>query len=100
MLHIFGITLAIGLFIFVLWLLTPSKHDKHGKSEYIVFDSSDSRQIGTLIGMTGGSITDATIAQYALRRFEETYNRKATSQDIGIVIGFAHAISGTKPNFI
>ena len=99
MIHVFGIALAIGLFIFAMWLLTPSKNDKHGSSDDIVFDSSDSRQIGILIGMTGGSIVDAAVAQYALQRFEETYHRKATSRDIGIIIGFAHAISGSKPNF-
>jgi hypothetical protein len=52
-----------------------------------LIDLSDARQIGLLIGLSGGSIVDATEARLALERFEETYARKATTREAGIVVG-------------
>ena len=50
-------------------------------------DPTDSRTIGLLVGLTGGTITDAAIARAAITRFEQTYGRHATARDLAIVAG-------------
>ncbi len=52
-----------------------------------LIDPSDSYQIGLLIGMTGGTVTDAAVAWNALQRFEQLNGRKATMRDIATVVG-------------
>ena len=73
--------LAVGIFA---WLMYPSKNTA---DENRVIDPNDARQIGLLIGMTGGSIATAAAAQFALRRFEEVHGRKATVKEMGLVAG-------------
>lgn len=75
---------ALGVFI---WLLLPSSSpiQKAENDEFI--DPSDARQIGLLIGMYGGDVADAALARFALERFEQIHGRKATSRDVGLVVG-------------
>lgn len=94
MTHIIGITVAVSLAALLIWLLTPTKKTLNTglRSPGQSIDPSDSLQVGLLIGLTGGQITDAAVAQYALRRFEEIYKRQATIQDLGTVVGLSKSI--------
>ena len=71
---------ALALFI---WMLASSRTGSG--SEFI--DPDDSRQIGTLVGLTGGSIPDAATLRFALDRFQKQHGRQATTRDIGTVLG-------------
>ena len=75
---------------FFIWMLASSRRDSG--SEFI--NPDDSRQIGTLVGLAGGSIPDATTLRFALDRFQKQHGRRATTRDIGIVLGL---IKGMKP---
>lgn len=70
---------ALALF---LWMLASSRR---GGGEFI--DPDDSRQIGTLVGAAGGSVAEAAMMRYALDRFQKQYGRRATTRDIGLVLG-------------
>ncbi len=86
----------LGLIAFVtaiavfLWLcagcrsegVTPSTSSPQGP-----IDAADPKLIGLLIGMSGGTISDAAQAQFALRHFEASTGRKATAQDLGFIVG-------------
>lgn len=52
-----------------------------------IIDPNNAAQIGMLIGLLGGTITDAAVVKYALQRFEQTYGRKATVADVGLLAG-------------
>ena len=54
-------------------------------------DPDDDHQVGLLVGMTAGTVTDAAVARSALRRFEEERGRRATTADLGIVVGMMRA---------
>ena len=43
------------------------------------------------MGMTGGTITDATVVRYALERFEKTHGYKPTLRDAALVIGLMNS---------
>ncbi|MFM2081857.1 MAG: hypothetical protein RL380_548 [Verrucomicrobiota bacterium] len=78
---------AVAVFV---WLMIPSAKDKSvlSKSPNEPFiDPDDSYQIGLLVGMRGGTIPDAALMRFALQRFEEENGRRATSSDLGIVLG-------------
>ena len=68
---------------FFLWMLASSR--KGGGGEFI--DPDDPRQIGTLVGLSGGSIPDAAAMRFALDRFQKQHGRRATTRDIGVVLG-------------
>ncbi len=81
------VTFVIGAAAFALfiWLFfVPSTGKTSGSYDET---RTDDREIATLIGLAGGSIEDAAIARFALRRFEEEHGRKATAQEMGIVAG-------------
>lgn len=77
---------AAALAVFI-WLLVPSSSSKPSAADGEVIDPSDSYQIGLLIGLAGGDIADAAVARSALERFEEMHGRKATTRDVGLVVG-------------
>jgi len=84
--NIFAILIGVAAVAFFVWLLIPSSSvNKQSDGELI--DPSDSRQIGMLIGLAGGGIADAAVARFALQRFEQIHGRKATTRDVGIVVG-------------
>ncbi|HEY7090298.1 MAG TPA: hypothetical protein VH518_19530 [Tepidisphaeraceae bacterium] len=76
--------IAVVAIAFFAWMMFG-----RGKSSNpdAVIDPNDARQIGELIGMTGGSIKDAAVAQFALQRFEQQHGRKATVRDMATVAG-------------
>jgi hypothetical protein len=90
---IFAIVIGIAALGFLVWLLIPSSSKKHGGDGELI-DPSDPRQIGVLIGLMGGGVADAAVARFALERFEQIHGRKATTKDVGIVVGL---MSGGKP---
>ena len=71
---------ALALFI---WMLASSRQG--GGRDFI--DPDDPRQIGTLAGLSGGSIPDAATMRFALDRFQKQHGRRATTRDIGTVLG-------------
>ena len=75
---------AVGVLI---WLLAPSSSTKSQQADGELIDPSDSYQIGVLVGLAGGGVTDAAVARFALERFEQIHGRKATTRDSGIVVG-------------
>jgi phosphotransferase system glucose/maltose/N-acetylglucosamine-specific IIC component len=83
---IFAILIGVAALAFFVWLFIPSSPAKE-TSDGELIDPSDSRQIGMLIGLAGGGIADAAVARFALERFEQIHGRKATTRDVGIVVG-------------
>ena len=75
---------------FFIWMLASSRNGS--RREFI--DPDDARQIGTLVGLSGGSIPDAATLRFALDRFQKQHGRRATTRDIGVVLGL---IKGMKP---
>ncbi len=83
MANVFGLIVAlVGLYL-VLRLVWPEEGVDFDRP----IDVSDPRVLGTLIGLTGGSIGDAALARYALKRFEALHGRKATLRDAATVAG-------------
>lgn len=86
--HTVQIVVAVLAVAAFAWLLIG-----RGKAadQDIEIDANDPRQIGLLIGMTGGSITDAAVARYALEKFQQDHGRKATVREMGVVAGLMRA---------
>ena len=87
---ILQIALGIAILVFFVWLMIPPSKpvpDDSGAADAPFIDPDDSLQIGLLIGLRGGSIPDAAVMRFALQRFEQLHGRRATSRDIGTVLG-------------
>ena len=82
---LFAIVIGIAVIGFFVWLFIPSTQKAGDNGELI--DPSDERQIGMLVGLIGGGIADAAVARFALERFEQIHGRKATTKDVGLVVG-------------
>jgi hypothetical protein len=89
MTQVIYIVISVAVLAVFVWLLRGS-----GGSEDAVIDPNDSRTIGNLIGLTGGTIADAAVARFALQRFEEVHGRKATVRDMAIVAGMMKSNRG------
>ena len=88
--NIIPIVIGIAAVAFFVWLVVPSRNSaplssKNSNDPFI--DPDDSYQIGLLVGMKGGTIPDAALMRFALQRFQEIHGRRATSTDIGLVLG-------------
>lgn len=81
---VFTILIGVAALVVFIWLFIPSSSTK-ASGELI--DPSDARQIGMLIGVAGGGVADAATARFALERFEQIHGRKATTRDVGTVVG-------------
>ena len=92
--HVWGILVTLLALGFVGWLLTGSASaaGPRSRSESDVLDADNPADLGYLIGLLGGTIADAAVAQFALRRFEETHGRKATVRESGELIGLMMAL--------
>ena len=93
--NIIAIIIGIAVVAFFIWLMLPSPKaaplaTKSSDNPFI--DPDDSYQIGLLVGMSGGSIPDAALMRFALLRFEEKYGRRATTADIGLVLGLIETV--------
>jgi hypothetical protein len=88
--NLIPIILGVAVVAFFIWLVVPSRNSpplmsKNADAPFI--DPEDSYQIGLLVGMRGGTIPDAALMRFALQRFQEEHGRRATSNDIGLVLG-------------
>ena len=83
------IVLGIASCLIAGWLLfsNTSKMEPCVASQDDVIDPSNSYQVGFLIGMTGGTVADASVVRYALERFEQTHGYKATLRDAAVIVG-------------
>jgi len=81
--------LGIGSCLILGWLMfsNTSRSEPCVASQDDVIDPSNSYQIGFLVGMTGGSVTDASVVRYAVERFEQMHGYKATLRDAAVVVG-------------
>ena len=93
--HIFLIIIGAAALGFFIWLLIPSSRSKP-EADAELLDPADSRQIGLLVGLAGSGIADAAVARFALERFEQIHGRKATTRDVGIVVGLMSG-GGNRP---
>lgn len=78
---------ACGAFFWMMVTSQGSSSDGRVTSQDDLIDPDNSYQIGYLIGMTGGTVTDAAVVRYALQRFEQTHGYKPTLRDAALVIG-------------
>ena len=87
------IVLGIGSCLMMGWLVfsNASKSEPCVASQDDVIDPRNSYQIGFLVGMTGGTVTDASVVSYALERFERTHGYKATLRDAAALVGLMQA---------
>lgn len=87
-LTIIQIIVGCCVLAFFFWVLIPNaKSGGRDKSGDPFIDPDDTRQIALLIGLKGGTIPDAAVMRFALQRFEQEHGRRATTRDIGIVLG-------------
>jgi hypothetical protein len=87
------VSVACAALAFLVWLMIPnSKRGSTDKTGDSFIDPDDTRQIALLVGLKGGSIPDAAVMRFALQRFEQQHGRRATTRDIGIVLGLIDSI--------
>ncbi|MEI7861690.1 MAG: hypothetical protein WCJ21_03635 [Planctomycetota bacterium] len=91
--QVFQLVFGITVLSFFVWLLIPSRTSSTLKasSDEEFIDPENSRQIGLLVGMTGGSIPDAAVMRFALQRFQQIHGRLATTREIGVVLGLINS---------
>ena len=70
-------------------MMVTSQNPSVGRitSQDDLIDPENSYQIGYLMGLTGGTITDAAVVRYALERFEQTHGYKPTLRDAALIVG-------------
>ena len=85
--HLHAVVVGAVALAIVIWLIMPSSSAAKQDDENRIIDPSDARQIGLLIGMAGGTLADATVARFALERFEQIHGRKATTREMALVVG-------------
>lgn len=80
---------AICGFLIFIWLMSGNSNSSTSSTANgdELIDPNDTRQLATLIGMTGGDITDVAVARYAIQRFKEQHGRSPSTRDIGMLIG-------------
>ena len=85
--------LGLASCAFFVGLMVSKTSTKGGTvcSQDDVIDPHNSYQLGFLMGMTGGTITDAAVVRYALERFEKTHGYKPTLRDAALVIGLMNS---------
>jgi hypothetical protein len=90
---IIQVIVACAVLLFFIWLLIPNR--KAGSTDNAgspFINPDDTRQIALLVGLKGGSIPDAAVMRFALERFKQKYRRRATTRDIGIVLGLIDSV--------
>ncbi len=83
-----------GAIVLFLWLLmgnsqSPGTSTPNGDE---LIDPNDTRQLATLIGMTGGDITDVAVARFAIQRFQEQNGRLPNTRDIATLVGIMRSL--------
>jgi hypothetical protein len=77
--------LAIGCLLLFVWIFYVPSKKPMTKAE--LEQAEENHMIGALVGAMGGDFTDAAVARFALQRFEAQYKRKATPNDLGVLLG-------------
>lgn len=88
--HVFPVVVFLAIMAFLFWLFvwpTPKKAATEDKPTGSIIDPEDSYKIGLILGMAGGSFTDAVIARHALQRFQEMHGRPAMDTDMATLLG-------------
>ncbi len=75
---------VVCLVVFIWIFFVPSKKPWTASE---IAKAEESHMIGVLVGAMGGDITQAAVARYALERFEQQYQCKATTNDLGLLLG-------------
>ena len=85
---------AICAVAFFIWLLmgNNSSTGNSTRKDSELIDPNDTRQLATLIGMTGGDVTDVAVARFAIQRFQEQHGRAPNTRDIAAIIGIMRAL--------
>ena len=86
------ILLGLGsILIFSGWIFShASPAEARTTSLDDQLDPRNSFQLGFLMGMAGGLVTDAFVVQHAIQRFEKTHGYKPTLRDAELVIELMH----------
>ena len=93
MFFLLQLILGLGACAFCAWLMLGHASTTGGTmtSQDDVIDPNNLYQLGFLIGMTGGTVTDASVVRSALVRFEQTQGYKPTLRDAALVIGLMNS---------
>ena len=86
---------TVGDLLFGVWTIFDwfgNAKDTSDKNDEEI-DPNNSFQMGYLLGLKGGTITNAAIVQSALLRFEQAHGRKPTMRDAGVVVGLIDSTS-------
>ena len=85
---------VVGAIVLFLWLLmgnSQSTGTSTTTGEELI-DPDDTRQLATLVGMTGGDITDVAVARFAIQRFQEHNGRAPNKRDIATLLGIMRSL--------
>ena len=85
---------VVGAIVLFLWLLmgnSQSTGTSTTTGEELI-DPDDTRQLATLVGMTGGDITDVAVARFAIQRFQEHNGRAPNTRDIATLLGIMRSL--------
>lgn len=85
---VFAMLFCGVIVVLFFWVLLTGQS---GSSTGELIDPDDAGQIGRLVGLAGGDIPSAAVLRFALQRFEQIHGRKATTRDIGIVLGITRS---------
>ncbi len=71
------------------WLLLKNTTPPEARvtSQDDLINPLNTYQIGYLVGMSGGTVGDASVVRYALERFEQTHGYHPTLRDAALVVG-------------
>jgi hypothetical protein len=78
------VVIAVGALLLFGWMCVPSNG---ASADGELIDPDDARQVGVIVGLSGGRIGDAMVLKFALERFEKQHGRKATTRDVGVLVG-------------
>ncbi len=87
------ITIGIAASLVFGWLILShaSPPEACVASQDDVIDPKNAYQMGYLVGMTGGEVTDVSVVRDAVDCFEQTHGYKPTLRDAELVVGLMHA---------
>lgn len=83
-----GVSLCIGRLI--LTHTAPSEARIASQDDLI--DPMNPYQIGYLVGMTGGTVSDTIVIRDALVQFEQTHGYRPTLRDAATLVEHMHAL--------
>ncbi len=87
------IVIGMGASLVFGWLIVShaSPPEARVASQDDVIHPHNAYQLGYLVGMTGGAVTDVTVIRDALELFEQTHGYQPTLRDAALVVGLMHA---------